>query len=181
MKKIIILLSCAFLLVGCQNNEPEVTPTVTPTVTPEGVEPTPGVESELSPLATVVDTIRSNHESFSHQHQLLVEPQLLEGAYGINDEKREMMKDFVIFAPMMNTKSNEIIVIDAIDGNQEALKELILTRQSVIQSNFETYLPDQLEIAKNYVLVEDETLLIFVIDENAKAIADEILVGLKGK
>ena len=76
--------------------------------------------------------------------------------YNIDPEKLE---DYAIRIPMMNVKANEI----AISVVEEAVKQ----RAENVQKQFETYLPDQFENAKNYKLVTKGNYVLFVISDQA--------------
>lgn len=101
------------------------------------------------------------------------------------DMNAEMIKDmyhfdpalaeqFVVKMPMMNVKTNEIAIFKLKDAaSLPTIEEGIKQRATDVQKQFETYLPDQYENAKNYKIVTQGNYVLFVISNNADEIIEQ--------
>jgi predicted nucleotidyltransferase len=79
-----------------------------------------------------------------------------------------LLEDYAVRAPMMNVKTNEIAVFKVKDAKDiPAVETAIKDRATAVQKQFETYLPDQYENAKNYKMVTRGNYVFFVISEKA--------------
>lgn len=85
--------------------------------------------------------------------------------YNIDPEKLE---EYAIRIPMMNVKTNEIAILKLKnEADVPEVEEALKKRAESVQKQFETYLPDQYENAKNYQLVTKGNYVLFVISEQA--------------
>ena len=79
-----------------------------------------------------------------------------------------LLEEYTVRIPMMNVKSNEVSVFKVKDEKDvPTIETAIKQRAEDVQKQFETYLPDQYENAKNYKLVTKGNYLLFVISEDA--------------
>ncbi|SMF92954.1 protein of unknown function [Paenibacillus uliginis N3/975] len=79
-----------------------------------------------------------------------------------------LLEDYTVRIPMMNVKTNEISVLKVKDEKDIPTIETAIKQCAAdVQKQFETYLPDQYENAKNYKLVTKGNYLLFVISEDA--------------
>ena len=86
--------------------------------------------------------------------------------YNIDSEKLE---DYSIRIPMMNVKTNEIAILKVKDAKDVPEVELaVKQRAENVKKQFETYLPDQYENAKNYKLVTKGNYVLLVISDKAE-------------
>lgn len=100
------------------------------------------------------------------------QPQLLEvpaeqvmDVYNIDPATLE---DFAIRIPMMNIKTNEIAIFKVKNAEDVSKVEAaVKQRAEMVQKQFEQYLPDQYEQAKNYKLVTKGNYVLFVISDSA--------------
>ena len=91
--------------------------------------------------------------------------------YNIDPEKLE---DYAIRIPMMNVKTNEVAILKVKDvADVPAVEEAVKQRAATVQQQFETYLPDQYENAKNYKLVTKGNYVLFVISDQADKLVAE--------
>ncbi|MHA0857437.1 DUF4358 domain-containing protein [Paenibacillus sp. CMAA1364] len=82
-----------------------------------------------------------------------------------------LLEQYTIMMPMMNVKTNEIAVLKVKDAKDiEAVETAVKQRATDVQKQFETYLPDQYENAKNYKMITKGNYVIFIISENAAEI-----------
>ncbi|MFJ7734774.1 DUF4358 domain-containing protein [Lysinibacillus sp. NPDC097287] len=89
----------------------------------------------------------------------------MQNLYNIDPAKLE---DFSVRIPMMNVKSNEIAIFKVKDANDLAeVEAAVKTRAENVMKNFEQYLPDQYENAKNHKIVVKGNYVLFVISDQA--------------
>ncbi|MDQ6421248.1 DUF4358 domain-containing protein [Paenibacillus sp. LHD-117] len=91
-----------------------------------------------------------------------------------------LFEDYAIRTPMMNVKTNEISIIKVKDAKDiPAVEEGLKQRAADVQKQFETYLQDQYENAKNFKIVTKGQYVLFVISEEADAIIAEFEAQVK--
>lgn len=131
------------LLAGCSNNASDA---VEPALTPN----------------EMIDEMLAKIE----QPKLMELPaDQMKEMYGIGSE---MLEDYAIRIPMMNVKTNEIAILKVKDATDvSVVEEAVKQRAENVQKQFETYLPDQYENAKNYKLVTKGNYVLFVISDRA--------------
>ena len=153
MKKLKIFLMLTIigglLLAGCSNDASEV------------VEPSISANEMVEEMLAKVE-----------QPSLMeLTPDLVKEMYNIDPEKLE---DYAIRIPMMNVKTNEIAILKVKDAaDVSAVEEALKQRAQTVQQQFETYLPDQYENAKNYKLVTKGNYVLFVISDQADELVTE--------
>jgi predicted nucleotidyltransferase len=87
-----------------------------------------------------------------------------------------LLDQYTIRMPLMNMKTNEIAILKVKEAKDiAAVETAVKQRAADVQKQFETYLQDQYENAKNYKLVTKGNYVLFVISENA----DEIVKVLE--
>jgi len=137
------------LLAACSNDEPE---TVEPTLTAN----------------EMVDEMLAKIEQ---PMMMELTGEQVQEVYNIAPEK---LADYAIRIPMMNVKSNEIAILKVKDtADVPAVEEAVKQRAATVQQQFETYLPDQYENAKNYKLVTKGNYVLFVISDQADELVTE--------
>ncbi|QMV44962.1 DUF4358 domain-containing protein [Cohnella cholangitidis] len=89
----------------------------------------------------------------------------VEESYGID---MKLLADYTVRMPLMNVKTNEIAVFKVKNAKDiDAVKKGIEKRAEAVQKQFETYLQDQYELAKNYKIVTNGNYVLFLISESA--------------
>ena len=137
------------LLAACSNDEPKV------------VEPTVSANEMMNEMLAKVE---------QPMMMELTDEQVQE-IYNIDPEK---LADYAIRIPMMNVKSNEIAILKVKDvADVPAVEEAVKQRAETVQQQFETYLPDQYENAKNYKVVTKGNYVLFVISDQADELVTE--------
>ena len=98
---------------------------------------------------------------------------------GLNQED---MKAFAISSSMMNVKAYGIAAVMPAEGKEENVTQALQGYIDQQQQNFETYLADQYEVAKNARLetLEDGTVLM-VMCEDQDTVFDAISAAILGK
>lgn len=85
--------------------------------------------------------------------------------YNIDPDKLE---EYAIRIPMMNVKTNEIAILKVKNtADVSEVEETVKQRAENVKKQFETYLPDQYENAKNFKLITKGNYVLFVISEDA--------------
>ena len=153
MKKLTMFLMLTIigglLLAACSNDEPKV------------VEPTLSANEMMDEMLTKIE---------QPMMMELTDEQVQE-VYNIDPEK---LADYAIRIPMMNVKSNEIAILKVKDvADVPAVEEAVKQRAQIVQQQFETYLPDQYENAKNYKVVTKGNYVLFVISDQADELVTE--------
>mgnify|MGYP003423233135 FL=1 len=137
------------LLAACSNDEPAV------------VEPTLTANEMVDEMLAKVE----------QPMMMELTGEQVQEVYNIDPEKLE---DYAIRIPMMNVKSNEIAILKVKDtADVPAVEEAVKQRAATVQQQFETYLPDQYENAKNYKLVTKGNYVLFVISDQADELVTE--------
>ena len=137
------------LLAACSNDEPTV------------VEPTLTANEMVDEMLAKVE----------QPMMMEVTGEQVQEVYNIDPEKLE---DYAIRIPMMNIKTNEIAILKVKDAaDVSAVEEAVKERAATVQKQFETYLPDQHENAKNYKLVTKGNYVLFVISDQADGLVAE--------
>ena len=137
------------LLAACSNDEPQV------------VEPTLSANEMVDEMLTKIE----------QPMMMELTGEQVQEIYNIDPEKLE---DYAIRIPMMNVKSNEIAILKVKDAaDVPAVEEAVKERAATVQQQFETYLPDQYENAKNYKIVTKGNYVLFVISDQADELVTE--------
>ncbi len=79
---------------------------------------------------------------------------------------------------LMNVQAYAIAVVKPSDGQKDTVLKYLADYQTQIENNFDKYLADQYEIAKNAVTREVNGYIVFVMAENADSIAADIAAKL---
>lgn len=124
------------------------------------------ITTESTP-AEMVDAILSIVEQPS---LIAMDAQMVKDMYHLDPAIAEQL---AIKMPMMNVSTNEIAIFKAKDdASKAAIEEGMKKRAADVQKQFETYLPDQYENAKNYKIVTNDKYMLFVISESADQIVE---------
>lgn len=101
-----------------------------------------------------------------------LDEQGLKDFYGIDASDLE---EYDVRIAMMNVKSNEVAIIKVKDAEKvEEIKGNVEKRAESIKKTFETYLPDQYENAKNYLLETKGKYIIFAIYEDTAKVEEVV-------
>ena len=137
------------LLAACSNDEPAV------------VEPTLTANEMVDEMLAKIE----------QPMMMELTGEQVQEVYNIDPEK---LADYAIRIPMMNVKTNEIAILKVKDAaDVSAVEEALKQRAQTVQQQFETYLPDQYENAKNYKLVTKGNYVLFVISDQADELVTE--------
>lgn len=122
--------------------------------------------------SNLVEPELSTNEMVDKMLEKVEQPMLMElpadqvkALYHLDPEKLE---EYSIRIPMMNVKTNEVAILKVKNADDvPEVEEAVKQRAEDVKKQFETYLPDQYENAKNYQLVTKGNYVLFVISEDA--------------
>ena len=80
---------------------------------------------------------------------------------------------------VVNTSSDHIIAVKVKEGRMDDVKKAFEERRDSVVKDFEQYLPDQLEQAKNASIIEKGPYLFFVIAGDAEKGIDKEVTRIK--
>ncbi|WP_243644008.1 DUF4358 domain-containing protein [Paenibacillus pinisoli] len=124
--------------------------------------------AEADSAKGIVDAILNKVEQPA---QMPLEGDMVKDQYHLDPS---ILQDYAIMTPLMNVKTNEVAVLKVKDAKDvAAVEEAVKKRAADVQKQFETYLPDQYENAKNFQVVKKGNYVLFVISESADAIVSE--------
>ena len=178
---------------------PEAVESVTPTETPETVTPdpdptestdivTPPAETDtaVKPLETqtpapdpteapagtskvqaVWEAIATRELPFFDDSR---DDQILADFYGIDPAD---LVEYVWKMPFMNTQATEFFIAQVQPDKMDTVKAALENRQAALEEQWSQYLPDQLELVKNYKLVTNGDYIMFAVTEYADEVVTE--------
>ena len=122
--------------------------------------------------ATTFETKLSAKEMADKMIEEVEQPSLMElSAQEVKDVYNldlDKIEDYSIRIPLMNIKTNEIAIVKVKDAVHVADVEAALKQRAEnVMKQFEQYLPDQYEQAKNYKLVTKGNYVLLVISDKA--------------
>lgn len=125
-------------------------------------------EQEALTTKTIVDKML---EKVEQPPLIEMQTEMIEDMYGIDSA---VLEEYTVLIPLMNTKTNEIALFKLKDEQDKTkIEEGIQKRAGDIQKQFETYLPDQYQNAKNYKLITEGVYVLFIISESADQLENE--------
>ncbi|GKU80455.1 DUF4358 domain-containing protein [Paenibacillus sp. L3-i20] len=130
-----------------------------------------GDETEGTKAGSTNEIVEAILAKVEQPVQMPIEADKLKDMYYLD---AALLEEYTIKTPMMNVKTNEIAVLKVKDAKDiPAVEEAIKKRATDVQKQFETYLQDQYENAKNYKLVTKGNYILFVIAEDADKMVAE--------
>lgn len=124
--------------------------------------------AEADSAKGIVDAILNKVEQPA---QIQIEGDMVKDLYHLDPS---ILEDYSIMTPLMNVKTNEVAVLKVKDAKDvAAVEEAVKKRAADVQKQFETYLQDQYENAKNFQVVKKGNYVLFVISESADDIVSE--------
>lgn len=95
---------------------------------------------------------------------------LLSDFYGVDPAD---LVEYICKIPFMNTQATEFFIAQVQPGKLDTVKEALQARQAVLAEQWSQYLPDQLELVKNYKLVTNGDYIMFAVTEYADEVVNE--------
>lgn len=142
--------------------KPSAKPTAKPTTKPSAA-PTPTPAADASSVLNSVWTDISKQEMPA---LIDLDSATLLAVYGLDSSNLDA---YICKMPMMNTKATEFFLAKVKDGKMDAVKAAVEKRQEDLEQQWSQYLPDQLDLVKNYKLVTNGNYILFVVSEYADA------------
>lgn len=125
-------------------------------------------EGAASTTQEVIDAILAQVEQPA---QMSLEGEQVKDFYHIDPA---ILEDYTIKIPMMNVKTNELALLKVKNETDiQTVVEGVKKRAENVQKQFETYLQDQYENAKNYKVITKGNYVLFVIAEEADAMVEQ--------
>ena len=138
-------------------------PTTKPTATPKPtVNPTPTPESK--PETSAVQSVWNDISKLSLPNLTAMDDATLSAMYGINASDLE---EYVCMMPLMGVHSTEFFIAKVKDGKMDTVKAAVEKRQDDLEQQWSQYLPEQLELVKNYKLTTNGNYILFAVSEHA--------------
>jgi DNA mismatch repair ATPase MutL len=150
--------------------EPSKEPAPSKKPTAPDKKPTPSKEPDSSkaPSPATKDIVDEMLKQVEQPSLMEMSGDQVKEAYGID---MALLEDYAVHVPLMNVKTNEIAIFKVKKPTDiAAVKKGIETRAENVQKQFEHYLQDQYENAKNYRLVTKGNYVLFLISESADAL-----------
>ena len=112
------------------------------------------------PVSDITSAILANNEKAVHEVDLKTDADF---ASMLNINPEDLAEGIVVKA-MMNVHADELIVLKAADDSKiETLKKALEDEGNAQEQNWSTYLPEQYEIVKNRVLLQNGPYLMLYI------------------
>lgn len=153
---------------------PSVEPSAEPSSEPQPSQPVQSHPIETLPVESapaaelsaedVWNTVSAGRELPSFMD---LDDGLLSDLYGIDAAD---LDSFVAKIPMMNVHATEFFIAKVKSGKMDAVKDGIAKRQADLEEQWSSYLPEQLELVRNYKLAESGDYVLFAIYEDADSV-----------
>lgn len=160
--------------------KPEATKKPVPTKQPEPTKkPTPTKAPETVTLPSATEMLSKILEKVEQPSLMDMDSDMIKDAYYMD---MNLLSEFAVRAPMMNVKTNEIAIFKVKNVKDiDTVKTAIKKRAADIAKQFENYLQDQYENAKNYKIVTNGNHVMFIISESADDLEKEFGTFFKKK
>ncbi|WP_066301385.1 DUF4358 domain-containing protein [Bacillus sp. FJAT-29937] len=123
-------------------------------------------ETKIEPKVTVKEMAEQLLIQVEQPAFMELEEVQVKESYYINPN---LLEEYIIQMPLMNVTSNELSILKLKDKKDlETVKSALEKRAADAIRNFENYLPDQYENAKNYKIVTNGNYMLFVISEESE-------------
>lgn len=139
---------------------------VKPLETPTRSEPTQAPSEESSKVQAVWDAISTRELPFFMD----LDDDILSQLYGIDAGD---LVEYIGKMPFMNTQATEFFIAQVQSGKMDTVKQALEKRQADLEVQWSEYLPDQLELVKNYKLVTNGDYIFFAIADCADDAVNE--------
>ena len=99
-----------------------------------------------------------------------LDDQVLADFYGVDAAD---LVEYMWKMPFMNTQATEFFIAQVQPGKLDTVKAALEARQVLLEEQWSQYLPDQLELVKNYKLVTNGDYIMFAVTEYADEVVEE--------
>lgn len=159
-------------LAACSSKKPN--PSEVPSPSPvESGAPSPTPTPEGGPV-TADGKVAAAWEAIANTMELPalvdLDDDLLSSLYYLD---ASLLEGYVAKIPAMNVHATEFFIARVKEGNMETVKAAAEKRQADLQAQWSQYLPDQLELVKNYKLVTNGDYIMFAVTEYADEVVTE--------
>ncbi len=146
--------------------KPTSKPTSKPTTKPTA-KPTPTTTPTKAPAAdasTVLNSVWNDIAKNELPALIDLDSDTLLAVYGI---KSSDLEAYICKMPMMATHATEFFLAKVKDGKMDTVKAAVEKRQADLEQQWSQYLPEQLELVKNYKLTTNGNYILFAVSEHA--------------
>lgn len=137
-----------------------------PTVAPSPSETPSEAPAEDSKVQAVWDAISTRELPYFMD----LDDDILSQLYGIDAGD---LVEYIGKMPFMNTQATEFFIAQVQSGKMDTVKQALEKRQADLEEQWSQYLPDQLELVKNYKLVTNGDYILFAIADCAEDAVNE--------
>lgn len=99
-----------------------------------------------------------------------LDDELLSDFYGVDPTD---LVEYICKIPFMNTQATEFFIAQVQSGKMDTVKSALEKRQADLEEQWSQYLPDQLELVKNYKLVTNGDYILFAVADCADDAVNE--------
>ena len=139
--------------------KPTAKPTTKPTAKPT---PTPAPTQAPADASTVLNSVWTDISKNEMPALIDLDSDTLLAVYGISSSDLEA---YICKMPMMATHATEFFLAKVKDGKMDTVKAAVEKRQDDLEAQWSQYLPEQLELVKNYKLVTNGNYILFAISD----------------
>ena len=128
--------------------------------TPAPAEPTPAPAAPSQDASAVVSAFWSAVSAAQQPELMDLDADFLKEMYSIDANDLEA---WLCKMPLMNTQATEYFFAKVKPGKLDTVKAALAARQSALEDQWKTYLPEQLELVQNYQLLSQGDWVCFAI------------------
>lgn len=99
-----------------------------------------------------------------------LDDELLSDFYGVDPAD---LVEYICKIPFMNTQATEFFIAQVQSGKLDTVKKALEARQADLESQWAQYLPEQLELVKNYKLVTNGDYIMFAVTGYADEVVND--------
>ena len=136
-------------------------PTTKPTTKPTA-QPTPAPTQAPADASTVLNSVWTEISKNEMPALIDLDSDTLSAVYGISSSDLE---SYICKMPMMATHATEFFIAKVKDGKMDTVKAAVEKHQDDLEAQWSQYLPEQLELVKNYKLVTNGNYILFAISD----------------
>ena len=142
-------------------SKPSAAPTTKPTTKPTA-QPTPPPTQAPADASTVLNSVWTDISKNEMPALIDLDSDTLSAVYSISSSDLEA---YICKMPMMATHATEFFIAKVKDGKMDTVKAAVEKRQDDLEAQWSQYLPEQLELVKNYKLVTNGNYILFAVSD----------------
>lgn len=172
MKKVISMCLASLLLIalftGCSNEESSSSSSMSSLSSQSSSLVDSSLPSNSEPESELYDIIDKVNEKFPLSFpDHVVDDTTLNDVYYLDDT---LVEDYAISYAQVNVKAEDIAIVKAKEGKTDEVKKMLEKRLEDVKADFESYLPEQYEIAQRGKVFTYEDYVVLVIADDVEEI-----------